>query len=80
MPSAKRQVWDVQPARDGRQWEVLREGGKRPSAVLPTQQDALNRAREIAQHARLGQVRVKGEDGRVRTEYTYGRDPRSTPG
>jgi hypothetical protein len=80
MPPAKRRVWDVQPAGDGQHWEVHREGGKRASAVLPTQQQALNRAREIAQHARLGQVRLKGEDGRIREEFTYGRDPRSIPG
>ena len=77
MPEA-RTVYDVQ--KKGNHWQVMREGGKRASFTTTTQADAIQRARAIAQHKRRSQVRVKGEDGAVRTEWTYGDDPRSIPG
>lgn len=37
------------------------------------------RARELAQQAPLGQVRVKNQKGRIQFEWTYGDDPRKYP-
>lgn len=36
---------------------------------------AVARARELAKKAGLGQVIIHGMNGRIQTEYTYGRDP-----
>lgn len=41
---------------------------------------AIARAKELARKAGLGQVVVHGEDGKIQTEYTYGRDPNPPKG
>ena len=76
MPSRK--VYDVAP--DGRDWKVELESSGDTIARTATQADAIKRARQLAKQADLGQVRIHGRDGRLRTEYTYGRDPRQIPG
>lgn len=81
MPEKKveRQVYEVVPhPKDG--WDVKKEGGSRASAHHGTKAEAIADARERAKAAKLGQVRVKGKDGRIQTEWTYGKDPRRTPG
>jgi hypothetical protein len=75
---ANRKVYDVAP--DGRDWKVELESSGDTIARTATQADAIKRARKLAKDADLGQVRVHGRDGRLRTEYTYGRDPRQIPG
>jgi len=42
--------------------------------------DAINEARRLAQQNPLSQVVIKGQNGRIQREYTYGEDPRRTPG
>lgn len=41
---------------------------------------AVERAKELAKQAPLGQVIVHGEDGKIQGEFTYGEDPRSSAG
>jgi hypothetical protein len=41
---------------------------------------AIDRAKELAKEAGLGQVVVHGEDGKIQEEFTYGEDPRSSKG
>jgi len=78
-PKMERQVYEVVPSpRDG--WDVKKEGGLRASAHHETKAEAVADARERAKAAPLGQVRVKGKDGRIQTEWTYGQDPRRFPG
>lgn len=77
MPDRKR-VW-VSPDGQGG-WDVKTEGAQRAAANYPDKIDALSRAKEIAQAASLGQVIVQGQDGKIQTEYTYGKDPRRSPG
>lgn len=56
-------------------WAVKARGAERASAVTETKVEAVTRAKELAQNHSQGQVVVKGEDGRIQTEYTYGDDP-----
>jgi hypothetical protein len=74
-----KQVWDVEPAGDGR-WKVRREGASRADSHHDRKADAIERARALAKEAPDGQVRVKGRDGQLETEWTYGHDPASRPG
>lgn len=55
-------------------WAVVGEGNSRDTSVHPTQQEAIERAREIAQNQR-SEVVIHGEDGRIRDKNSYGNDP-----
>ncbi|WP_165984286.1 DUF2188 domain-containing protein [Streptomyces sp. YIM 98790] len=60
-------------------WKVRQEGGREGEACR-TQRQAISAARARAREHERSQVIVHGRDGRVRTEYTHGSDPRRTPG
>jgi hypothetical protein len=70
---AKRIVYEVVP--DHGDWRVERRGADRASGVFENKADAVARARELAQKQPVSQVVVKGEKGRVQTEWTYRKDP-----
>lgn len=65
----------VVPRGDG--WAVVAPGNSRASAVLPTQREAEQRAREIVGNNGGGEVRTHGQDGRIRDSDTVspGNDP-----
>lgn len=70
-----RTVVHVRPTTAG-SWKVEREGATRASAILKTQAAAIERGAQLAQRVRGdAQLVIHGEDGRVRDERTYGRDP-----
>lgn len=71
---AKRATYHVVPHKDG-DWRIQREGATRASSLAPTQTEAVERARELAQKNPLGQVVIHRRDGRIREEHTYGEDP-----
>jgi len=62
----------VVPRPDGR--AVRRSGSGRASSVHPTQRDAIERAREIAQRER-SEVVIHRPNGRIRDKDSYGNDP-----
>jgi hypothetical protein len=66
----------VTPRPDG-QWSVQRPGSARPSAVERTQQEAIDRARELLQNDGGGELTIHGRDGRIRDSDTVapGGDP-----
>jgi len=74
---SKRTVYTVEP--DEGDWRVEKKGADRASGVFENKQDAIERARELAQQASLGQVRVKNQRGRIQFEWTYGEDPEKYP-
>ena len=79
----KRQVFEVEP-RDHHRFALQREKSQRASRVFDTKRQAVSegvhRGRQIEEEGGLAQLRIKGKDGRVQEERTYGKDPRRYPG
>ena len=71
---ANRERFYVNPREDGK-WEVTREGGKRPSAVTNTKDDAVSRGAKIAKNRGYSQLIIRKKDGTFQEERTYGKDP-----
>ncbi|WP_284581605.1 DUF2188 domain-containing protein [Streptomyces sp. 2P-4] len=81
--AAKRTVYHITPAGGDADmpWQVERREGRREvSEPHRTQKEAIDAARRQAEDHKPAQVVVHGRDGRIRTEYTYGDDPRRFPG
>ena len=55
-------------------WAVKPEGGKRPSSVHDTQQEAIDRGHEIARNQEM-ELFIHRRDGRIRERDSHGRDP-----
>jgi uncharacterized protein YdaT len=55
-------------------WAVKPEGGKRPSSLHDTQQEAIDRAREVARNQE-SELFIHRPDGRIRERDSYGNDP-----
>jgi Uncharacterized protein conserved in bacteria (DUF2188) len=71
----------VQRREDGKT-EIIKPGASRASAVLPTQADGIDRAREILENDGGGELLVRGLNGQIRRQDTIppGNDPRSSKG
>jgi hypothetical protein len=76
---SNRTVYWVTPGNDG-DWRVLREVAERAASVHENKDDALAEAKRMAKAAPLGQVKVQKADGKIQEEFTYGKDPASSPG
>lgn len=74
----RKRVWVSPDSRGG--WNVKSEGAKRTIRNFEDKVDALAKAKEVAKNVPLGQVKVQGRDGKIQTEYTYGKDPERTLG
>ena len=66
--------------RPGGNWAVKKEGAERADSIHEQKVDAVERAKELAKNAPLGQVIIHKKDGTIQTEYTYGKDPEKYPG
>jgi hypothetical protein len=58
----------------GDDWAVKGAGNSRTTSVHATQQEAINRGREIAQNQK-SELLIHGENGRIREKNSYGNDP-----
>ena len=65
---AENDRWVVEYPEGG--WAVEREDRQRVSDVLPTQEEAMTRAREILRNLGGGELIVKGRDGQIRLKDT----------
>ena len=75
----KRQVYHVtKNQKNG--CDVKKEGGQRSSGSFSTKQDAVQRGKELAKNATLGQIKIRKGDGKFQTEHTYGKDPHPPEG
>lgn len=61
----------VVPRNDG--WAVKGAGAERATVVLNTQQEAIERARNIARHQGT-ELLIHGRDGRIRERDSHGKD------
>lgn len=71
--SNRRRVW-VSPDGDGG-WNVKTQGKSKAAANFEDKTDAIDKAKDIAKNASLGQVIIQKRDGTIQTEHTYGKDP-----
>ncbi len=51
------------------------QGSGRASSVFDRKNEAVERGRELARAQELGQLFIRGKDGKIQTEHTYGKDP-----
>jgi len=58
----------------GNQWGVRGEKNERLTSINPTQEDAINTARDIARNQR-SEVVIHRPDGTIRDRDSYGNDP-----
>ena len=58
----------------GNGWSVRRAGASRASGTYATQQEAVERGRELARRQKT-ELYIHGEDGRIRDRNSYGCDP-----
>lgn len=73
---AERKVFHVTPAAGPeRGWEVRERQADRPASRHDRKEEAVEKARELAQAGELGQVVIHKQDGTIQKEYTYGEDP-----
>lgn len=59
-------------------WAVVKELHERASAVFPTQEEAITRAREIIRNLGGGELVVRGRDGKIRQKDTVAAEPRAS--
>jgi hypothetical protein len=76
---SKRKVLHVVPTGGG-SWAVKKECANRASSIHDRKDEAIERGRELAKAAPLGQLKIHKKDGTIQTEHTYGKDPEKYPG
>lgn len=58
----------------GKQWAVKGEGNQRNTAICKTQQEAINKAREISKNQQ-SELFIHGRNGQIRERDSHGKDP-----
>lgn len=71
---ANRKTYHVTADGDGG-WCLKAEDASRASSTHDNKADAVQSAKGLAKKQAFGQVVIHGKDGRIQTEYTYGKDP-----
>jgi Uncharacterized protein conserved in bacteria (DUF2188) len=61
-------------------WMIKEEGQTLMRGTFETKEEAVTKAKALAQAAPLGQVIIHKQDHTIETEHTYGDDPRDIPG
>lgn len=60
-------------------WAVRGEGNDRATSIHPTQQQAIDVARDITRNQQ-SELFIHGRDGKIRARDSHGHDPRSRKG
>jgi len=66
------------PHRQDGSWQVKQQEAERASGVFERKVDAVDRGRELAR-SQHGQLFIRGTDGQIQTEHTYGDDLSTLP-
>lgn len=68
--------------RDDGQWANKKDGAGRASSLHDTQKQAADAARDALKQSGGGELKIKGENGRIRAKDTIppAKDPRGTKG
>lgn len=64
---------------NGNKWSVRRAGASRASGTFRTQEEAIERAKEIARNQQT-ELYIHGRDGRIRERSSFGDDPHPPKG
>lgn len=75
-----RRVYHVTFDHPSQKWEVKRERKETPEKRFDRKEDAIEAGKRLGKEASLGQLIIHDQRGIIQTEYTYGKDPRDTPG
>lgn len=70
---------DVHVVPQGDKWTLTIEGQGEGEGSFDTQQEAIDRGRELAQKLQ-GELIIHGEDGSIRAKDSHGNDPRDVAG
>jgi hypothetical protein len=76
---SERKVYHVSPDAAAERWVVSQENAEF-RREFDRKEEAVDFAKERAQEAELGQVKVHRKDGNMEYESTYGEDPTNSPG
>ncbi len=76
----KRERFHVTHSQKAKNWQVKREGRSTAMAEADTKKEAVSLGRDMARRMQNSQLLVHGRDGKIQTEFTYGDDPRRSPG
>jgi len=60
-------------------WQIIGEGNQRASARTSTQQEAVNKARDISKNQK-SELFIHGRDGKIRERDSHGKDPHPPKG
>jgi hypothetical protein len=74
-----RRTYDVSPDGDGG-WDVKRRGNDRATGSFDNKNKAIDSARSHAKGGGEGQIVIRGRDGKIQWEHTYGNDPERRKG
>ncbi len=66
-----RKTYSVEPQSDGK-WRVEADDASRASSIHEMKDDAVRKAKDLAQSQKPSQVLVYKQDGTIQTEQTYG--------
>jgi len=69
-----RRVYDVSPDGEGG-WDVKRRGEDRATRNFDNKDEAIESARSNVRSVDKGQIVIRGRDGKIQREHTYGNDP-----
>jgi len=72
---AKRAVFHVTQNKQSGKWQVKEEGHPQAESTHRTQESGRDSAKGSAKSETVGQGKIHGRDNKIRTEYTYGKDP-----
>jgi hypothetical protein len=76
---SQRRIYDVSPD-GGEGWSVKRRGADKATRNTENKDAAIDAARTRAKNADEGQIVIRGQDGKIQREHTYGNDPERRKG
>lgn len=76
----ERAVYYVVPDKESGEWHVKREGSSEAISTHSRKDEAVAAATDLAKHKLPSQVKIHKKDGTFQREYTYGDDPKRSPG
>ena len=68
---SERVTYHVTPRSDDGQWNVIKEGGERPSGIFRTKEEAIERGKELAKNNPKAQILIHNQDGKISYGHKY---------